>query len=107
MESLVSGDPLDDLDGLNPARALILQAYYALRRIYGPMQIGTRQIVAWIKLYEPDESLPSESLILLTLRQGKVAHRPRGRPRHDQPTPVPVPPFLLPAQPLCRDRGQP
>ena len=94
MECLVSRDLLDELDGLNPARALILQAYYALRRTYGPMQIGAQQIVAWIKAHEPEESLPSESLILLTLRQANIVHRPRGRPRHDRPTQVPGSPFL-------------
>jgi hypothetical protein len=104
MESLVCRDLLDELDGLNPARALILQAYYALRRAYGPMQIGTQQIVAWIKAYEPEESFPSESLILLTLRQANVVHRPRGRPRHDRPTPVPGSPFLQPARSRNRAR---
>jgi hypothetical protein len=106
MEGSVLQDLLDKLDGLNPARALILQAYYGLRRIYGPRQIGTRQIAAWIKLHEPEESLPSDSLIVLTLRQAKVAHRPRGRPRHDRPTPVPAPPLLHPTRPLSRDRAQ-
>lgn len=100
MECLVSNGLLDELDGLNPTRALILQAYYALRRIYGPTQIGTRQIAAWIKHHEPDESFPSDSLILLTLRHAQITHRPRWRPRRDQPTPVPAPPFLPP----CRQR---
>ena len=107
MECLVSQDLLDEVDGLNPARALILQAYYALRRSYGPTQIGTRQIVAWLKRHEPDEPLPSDSLILLTLRQAQVAHRRRGRPRRDQPTPVPAPPFLPLNRPLPRDWAQP
>jgi hypothetical protein len=107
MECLVSNGLLDELDGLNPTRALILQAYYALRRTYAPTQIGTRQIAAWIKQNEPGESFPSDSLILLTLRQAQVAHRLRGRPRRDRPTPVPAPPLLLPRRLLPHDRGQP
>jgi hypothetical protein len=95
MDALALSGHLDERDGLNPTRALILQAYYGLRRTYAPTQIGTRQITDWIKLYEPNESLPSESLILLTLRQTKVPHRSRGRPRLDDPTPVPAPPFFL------------
>jgi hypothetical protein len=96
METLVLNGHLDESDGLNPTRALILQAYYALRRTYPPTQIGVPQIEAWIKRYEPDESSPSESLILLTLRNAEVVHRGRGRPRRDAPTPVPAPPFLSP-----------
>jgi hypothetical protein len=94
MDSLALTGHLHERDGLNPTRALILQAYYGLRRTYAPTQIGTRQIMDWIKLYEPHESRPSESLILLTLRQTKVPHRPRGRPRRDAPTPVPAPPLF-------------
>jgi hypothetical protein len=95
MECLVSTGLLDEVDGLNPARALILQGYYALRRVYPPTQIGAPQIGAWIKRNEPDEALPSDSLILLTLRQAGVVHRPPGRPRGDRPTPVPAPPLFL------------
>jgi hypothetical protein len=107
MEYLVSHGSLDVLDGLNPTRALILQAYYALRRAYPPAQIGVPEIGAWIHRYEPDESFPSESLILLTLRNSKVAHRGRGRPRRDRPTPVPAPPFLSPERPPLLDRARP
>jgi hypothetical protein len=106
MEYLVSNGLLDELDGLNPTRALILQAYYALRRTYAPTQIGTPQVAAWIKLHEPDESFPSDSLILLTLRQAQIAHRARGRPRRDCPTPVPVPPLLRPHRVLPHGRAQ-
>jgi hypothetical protein len=87
---------LDELDGLNPTRALILQAYYALRRHYAPTQIGTPQIVAWIKHDEPDESLPSDALIQLTLAGAKVPHRHPGRPRRDSAAPVPAPPLCPP-----------
>lgn len=95
MECHASNGPLDELDGLNPTRALILQAYYALRRTYPPTQIGVPQITRWIKVNEPDESFPSDSLIQLTLRQADVVHRRPGRPRGDCPTPVPAPPFFV------------
>lgn len=103
MECLGLNGHLDELDGLNPTRALILHAYYGLRRAYAPAQIGTAEIAAWIKHYEPDESFPSDSLILLTLRRARVAHRPRGRPRSDCPTPVPAPPFVSLDRPPPRD----
>jgi len=98
MTPLVMSGHLDERDGLNPTRALILQAYYALRRCYAPTQIGTRQIAAWIKHYEPDESLPSDALIQLTLVGAKVPHRRPGRPRRDSAAPVP-------ASPLCPRAG--
>jgi hypothetical protein len=94
MECLSLDGHLDKHDGLNPTRALILQAYYGWRRTAPPTQIGTAEIAAWIKRYAPDESFPSDSLILLTLRRAGVAHRARGRPRSDGTTPVPAPPFL-------------
>ena len=106
MRSLVLNGHLDELDGLNPTRALILQAYYALRRTYPPTDIGVPQIAAWIKHYEPDESFPSDSLILLTLRHAEVTHRGRGRPRRDHPTPVPAPPFLTSERLLPHDQAQ-
>lgn len=108
MENFVLNGHLDESDGLNSTRALILHAYYGLRRAYPPTQIGVPQIGAWIKRYEPDESFPSESLILLTLRNAEVVHRGRGRPRRDAPTPVRAPPFLSPErlQPLDRARLQ-
>lgn len=107
MACLALNGHLDEADGLNPTRALILQAYYALRRTYTPPQIGVPQITAWIKQCEPHESLPSESLILLTLRQAKIPHRRRGRPRRNEPTPVPAPPFFLPGRPLRQDQARP
>lgn len=99
MVALVSPTPLDEVDGLNPARALILQAYFALRRTSSPTQIGTVQITRWIKAHEPPEPVPSDSLVLLTLRHAKVVHRPPGRPRHDPRAPVPAPPLFLPRRP--------
>jgi hypothetical protein len=96
---------LDKLDGLNPTRALILQAYYALRRLYAPTRIGLREIAAWIKFYEPDESFPSDALIQLTLAHAKVPHRRPGRPRLESAAPVPAPPFLSPRRPLLPGGG--
>ena len=92
-EYLVSSGLLDELDGLNPTRALILEAYYAMRRTCRPTEIGTPQIGAWIKRREPNEALPSDSLILLTLHQAEVVHRGPGRPRNDH-SPMPAPPLF-------------
>ena len=94
MEDPISPGLLDESDGLNPTRALILQGYYALRRTRLPIHIGTRDITMWIKANEPDEPLPSDSLIRLTLVCAKLAHRAPGRPRHDGPAKVTGPPFL-------------
>jgi hypothetical protein len=94
MEDPISPGLLDEGDGLNPTRALILQGYYALRRTHLPIHIGTRDISMWIKGHEPDEALPSESLIRLTLVRAKLAHRAPGRPRHEGPAKATGPPFL-------------
>jgi hypothetical protein len=74
---------LHELDGLNAHRALILQAYYALRRFHPPTHIGAQEIAACIKHYEPDTPQPSVALIQLTLAHAKVAHRAPGRPRRE------------------------
>lgn len=98
MMAHLASSALSEVDQLNPARALIMQGYYALRRTYSPSLIGTRQIIAWIRQHEPGEQRPSESLVQLTLRQTGVAHRHRGRPRSDSPTlsgPGQSPPFSL------------
>ena len=105
MEPLSSGR-LDELDGLNPSRALILQAYYAVRRTRAPTQIDTRQIAKWITRHEPDEPLPSNSLIQLTIAGAKVPHRPPGRPRLDSSAPDTAPPFW-PAPPPPRPSWEP
>jgi hypothetical protein len=99
MEPLSPGR-LDKLDGLNPTRALILQAYYGQRRMSAPSQIGTRQIAMWIKDHEPHEPLPSAALIQLTLMQAKVPHRAPGRPRRDGA--ASAPPFLSTPRPAPR-----
>jgi hypothetical protein len=85
---------LDELDGLNATRALILQAYYTLRRLFPPTRIGAREIAAWITHYEPDESQPSIALIQLTLAHAKVPHRAPGRPRRESLVPVAASPLL-------------
>jgi hypothetical protein len=94
MEDTLSPGLLDEHDGLNPTRALILQAYYALRRTRRPIHIGTRDISVWIKAREPGESLPSDSLIQLTLMRAGLAHRAPGRPRRDGPARTTGSPFL-------------
>lgn len=99
MAEPLSEGRLDALDGLNPTRALILQAYYAVRRTRAPTEIGTRQIMEWIKRHEPDTMLPSAALIQLTVAHAKVPHRPPGRPRRDGSAPASAPPFLSPPPP--------
>ena len=86
---------LDEVDGLNATRALILQAYYALRRLYPPTRIGAQEIAAWIRHCEPDESQPSVALIQLTLAHAKVPHRAPGRPRRESVVRVAVSPLLF------------
>ncbi len=100
----LSSGHLDELDGLNPTRALILQAYYAVRRTCPPRDIGTRQIAAWIKQHEPDETMPSDALIQLTLTQAKVPHRLPGRPRKDRAKPAAASPFLPRHRPQSHGR---
>jgi hypothetical protein len=100
----LSSGHLDDLDGLNATRALILQSYYALRRMHSPRQIGTRQITAWIRQHEPEETMPSEALIQLTLTQAKVPHRLPGRPRKGSATLALASPFLLLRRPAHPNR---
>lgn len=104
MTDPVSSDHLDELDGLNATRALILQAYYALRRTSAPRVIGTRQIAAWIEQHEPEESMPSPALMQLTLTHAKVAHRLPGRPRKDSGVLSLAPPFFLLRWPLAPSR---
>lgn len=96
---------LHELDGLNPTRALILHAYYGLRRSYAPSQVGTREIAEWIARHAPDESQPSVALIQLTLAKAEVPHRVPGRPRRESAAPVPTPPLLFRRQPLLLVRG--
>ena len=93
---------LDEVDGLNATRALILQAYYALRRLYTPSRIGAQEIAACIKHHEPNESQPSIALIQLTLAHAKVPHRVPGRPRGDSRLPAPASPLLLRRRRLLR-----
>ena len=92
----VSSGHLDELDGLNATRALILQGYYALRRRRSPRQIGTGEIRRWIRGNEPQESVPSNELIQLTLTQVGVPHRLPGRPRNEDAEGSLASPFLLP-----------
>jgi hypothetical protein len=67
-------------DGINSARALILHAYFGLRRSRAAEQIGTSEVISWIRMHEPDEPAPSASLVQLTLDEAGVSHRARGRP---------------------------
>lgn len=101
----VANERLDKTDGLNAMRALILQGYYALRRARLPRDIGTRQIAAWIKEHEPEESRPSAALIQLTLKQAGVPHRLPGRPRKGSAAgSLTPPPFSLQARVAASNR---
>lgn len=104
MADPVSSGHLDELDSLNATRALILQAYYALRRRVAPREIGTREISEWIEQHEPEESMPSDALIQLTLTQAKVPHRLPGRPRKGRGALSSAPPFFLLRRPLPPSR---
>lgn len=106
MANPVSSSHLDKLDGLNVTRALILQAYYALRRQVVARQIGTREIEEWIKRHEPKETMPSQALIQLTLKEANVPHRVPGRPRKDTTVASLAPPFLTSRRVLPRSRAQ-
>jgi hypothetical protein len=106
MANPVSSNELDELDGLNATRALILQAYYALRRRVAARQIGTREIAEWIERHEPKETLPSYALIQLTLTEAEVPHRVPGRPRNDTTVTPFVPPFLTLRRTLRLNRPQ-
>lgn len=61
MATTAAADPLDD-DGINPTHALILEAYWMLRREFAAESIGSTEIAPWIRTNEPDLSLPSPSL---------------------------------------------
>ena len=106
MANPVSSSHLDELDGLNVTRALILQGYYALRRQVVARQIGTREIAEWIERHEPKETMPSQALIQLTLAAAKVPHRVPGRPRKDTTVAPLAPPFLTSHRALPCSRPQ-
>jgi len=79
MADIGLGTPLQH-DGINPARALILHAYWGLRRSEPAEHVGTHEIADWIEAHEPTARVPSPSLIQLTLEQAAVEHRKPGRP---------------------------
>ena len=81
------GEPLGK-DGLNAARALILQAYYGVRRERAPETIGSPEILAWISFQEPAFTLPSPALIQLVLAKAGLLHRHRGHPRKADSAPL-------------------
>lgn len=104
MDDVFSTVLLDQRDGLNSARALILQAYYALRCACAPDRIGCGEIAAWIKIHEPKEPVPSEALIRLTLKRRGILHRAPGRPRDDSR--VTISPFLSVRRRPSHGRGR-
>jgi len=97
-----ANDPLDD-DGINPTRALILQAYWSLRRHHPASALGTREILAQIRVLEPDLPLPSPALILTTLELVGVKRRAPGLPSKASC----LPPFCPATEPRRRSRLAP
>jgi hypothetical protein len=96
----VRAQPATGSDHLTPARALILQAYYALRGHTPAAQIGSHEIrVAireFIRLHRLSREVPCASLVRMTLLEAGVPHRPTGRPRKESRTRDPQGPPLLP-----------
>jgi len=83
------------IDGVTSLRALVMQAYWALRRVRTPDLIGTPDIRFWIRANAPRAERPSDSLIRATLLAARLPRRAGGRPRRGTTMPyVPVPPFL-------------
>ncbi len=68
------------IDGVTPLRALVLQAYWALRRVRTPDQIGTPDIRFWIRANTPRAERPSDSLIRATLLAAKLPRRAGAEP---------------------------
>ncbi len=95
-------DPLDD-EGINPTRALILQAYWSLRRHHPASAVGTREILDQIRVLEPDLPLPSPALVLTTLELIGVKRRAPGRPSKASC----LPPFCPATEPRRRSRLAP
>ena len=91
---------LKDVERLTPLRALVLQAYYGLRRSHEADEIGTSEIRAWIRAREPKVERPSGSLVRMTLLASGVPHRKEGRPRRGRLLRiVPASPPLSPERP--------
>jgi hypothetical protein len=91
---------LKDVERLTPLRALVLQAYYGLRRFHEASGIGTAEIRAWIRAGEPNVERPSGSLVRSTLLAAGVPHRKEGRPRRGATLRiVPASPPLSPVTP--------
>ena len=82
---------------MTPLRALVLQAYWALRRVRTPDIIGTPDILNWIRTHAPRAEPPSATLVRVTLLAAEVPHRKGGRPRRESTFPALATPPFLPA----------
>jgi len=104
---MVSASPPNDAftdDDLTPTRALILEAYYALRRVRTAASIGSGEIRHWIRQHEGPGQIPSESLVLSTLIAAGVPRRGTGRPRR---VPLSAAPAAPPFVPVRRNQPKP
>ena len=63
------------IDGVTSLRALVMQAYWALRRVRTPDLIGTPDIRFWIRANAPRAERPSDSLIRATLLAARLPRR--------------------------------
>ncbi len=102
-ESPAKAAPADD--HLTPARALVLEAYYALRQVQPGTTIGSGEIRRWIRRQKGSGELPSDSLIVLTLAEAGVPRRGTGRPRRDEA--VDAAPAAPPFVPVRRNPPKP
>jgi hypothetical protein len=99
MSSMASGTAVPADDGLTPMRALILEAYYALRQVRAASTIGSAEIRKWIRTRKGCGDVPSESLVLLTLAEADVPRRGTGRPRRESRVQdASAPPLFVPVR---------
>jgi hypothetical protein len=79
-------------DAIDATRALILQAYFALRRTRTGRAIGVREVREWIDVHAADTACPSDAVIQRALVAAGLTHRRPGKPHRD-------------SQPGLRDRA--
>jgi hypothetical protein len=68
---------------IDATRALILHAYFGLRRTRTGRMIGVREVREWIGAHEPEADVPSDAVIQRALVAAGVAHRRPGKPHRD------------------------
>jgi hypothetical protein len=70
-------------DAIDATRALILHAYFGLRRTRAGRSTGVREVREWIGTHEPETDVPSDAVIQRALVAAGVAHRRPGKPHRD------------------------